>query len=236
MTYIINTSPVYGPDRYLRDGDTSLLLTYDPEKATEFQSRNDALLFLHQETDIEERHCTIIPKSPATKAFKHWISNGYLCGSRVRRDKARSRKYNGESKEVVLDWRIAHALNENGVRYEDYLTWPHLYECWTNLHSIGKRSDTDEVGITISVSKTDTFEVFEQEITYALQRIPYVNRDGKQELSIFDHFLSEGGNCVSLVVEGEGQFSICNGWGGTVMEKTTLKKAFNYLKEHRWYE
>jgi hypothetical protein len=227
--------PYYG--RISHDGFEEL---YNPEFATAFATAEEAMAWATENTTIEE-YISAIPAADAIAEFRKWADTGLTRGKRPLVNKDMNRMYNGEGKEDVLQWRMWARKNDGNVKFDVYRSWPDLYSVWSNVWGIKAWSDDEDaskwnVTFEIFVRKNSSFDLFNQELNYILPMVTVVDDDGWKELSVFDHYLCEGGNKVEIFVSPDGtKFATGNRWGRSD-EEMTMEELFNYLKKERWYE
>ena len=118
-------------------------------------------------------------------------------------------------------------------------TWPQLYSISKHLWDVeGYHSDDyKEIYTTFSVytRKDGNFEDFQRELNMVMDKVTYKDDDGFLVMSIFDHFLSEHGNSVSLLIHPKTkQVKVSGRWHKE--DFTSLEEAFNYMRRERYYE
>lgn len=89
--------------------------------------------------------------------------------------------------------------------------------------------------LVFTPEKDGNFEDFQRELNMVMDKITYKDEDGFLVMPIFDHFLSEHGNSVSLFIHPETkQVKVGGRWRKE--DFSSLKEAFNYLRRERYYE
>lgn len=150
-----------------------------------------------------------------------------------------SRPYNNEPLQEVIDWWIYSSANGDEIDYDDYKTWPELYSITNHLWSVNGYHSKDYKKLYISFDiyskQSGQFEDFEKELNMVLDKITFKDEEGYLILPIFNHYLSEHGNSVSLLIHPETKkVKIGGRWRDD--EFNSLEDAFNYIKKERWYE
>ena len=219
---------------YIKIDPDSAQQCYSPAVATVFGSKEDAMQWVHKNTSLSEYTSGVL-LTEAMADFESWLNTGgYRCEITLI-DNKYSRKYNNESKENVVDWLIWFKQNSNKVRYEDYATWPKLYELFNHIWELLRYED-NTLGFRMFIRSDSNLESFKNEIEYVLSKTTHRNKQSEKEIGIFDHYLSEHGNSVKISTDDSGLNFIVRSAYGSEKMKGTLDKIFNYLKSERYYE
>lgn len=241
MKYIISLFKGFaGQGYYVRDNKNGTWdEIYDPRQATPFASKMAANDWVKTKTTFAE-NATIEVAATEIENFEKWLATGGLRRSFTIVDLGFSRKYKNETPEEVLEWRweCKTKRDEQEVRYEDYRTWPELYTVFKHLWSVsGFYADSKREKINwtfeIRVEKTSKFDEFKKELDLVIDRV-MPNADGEKQFPVFDHYLSEGGNKVSLILTQDGKWEL-EGRYGSNREFKDLEDAFAYLCRERYY-
>lgn len=216
------------------DKDGVLLLGYhNPSSAKTFPLISEAKSFIEQFITFEGMKIFVLDAE--VKKFTDWMLNGCLYRSLPIKNKSLSRKYNGESKIEVLKWWIAYTQsNDFEIAQEDYGSWPHLYSMFKHLHSVEGFED-DSITFSLFTPKDGKFKDFKKELDLISPYCTCIDKKEGKIYHIFDHYLSEGGNSVSLIEYSHGDFSVRSG-SGSLIVSGNLEVCFDYLKRERWYE
>lgn len=207
-----------------------LLGFHNPRSAYQFSTISDAREFIEKFVTFSD--VKIIPIAKEIIKFDNWVKSGCLYRSLPVKNPKISKKYNGESKEDVLKWHIAYAKsNDFEISQDDYESWPGLYQKFKHLHSVQAFED-GTVTFEFMFPKSGGFCDFKKELDLVM---PYCTcKDGTGKLyHVFDHYLSENGNCVSLVGYKDGSFCVKSQY--SILVSGTLEDCFEYLKKERWY-
>jgi adenosine deaminase len=213
---------------------------YCPKFATRFETREKAQEFIDTYSSVAE-YSKVVDAATAIEEYDKWVESGTVRGTRKCINTTVSRPYNGESLDEVIDWWIYQKHNDNEIKYEHYETWPGLYSITKHLVEVGAyhNNDYSELFITflIRTSKDGEFSVFESELSKVMNRVTYKDDEGYLIFPILDHYLSEHGNSVSLLIHPETtKVKIGRGRYSSGDEFATLEGAFNYMKKERYYE
>jgi hypothetical protein len=242
MNYIIKHDFDQSIPYYVRLVDSKKFEeVYSPKFATQFETEKEAQKFIDTYSSVAE-YSKIVDAATAIEEYDKWVESGTVRGTRKCINTTVSRPYNGESLDEVIDWWIYQKHNDREIRYEHYKTWPNLYSITKHLFELQayhNNNDYSEIFITFQIStpRDGKFTEFESELGKVMNRVTYKDDDGYLIFPIFDHYLSEHGNSVSLLIHpettkvkiGRGRYS-----GGD--EFSTLEEAFNYMKKERYYE
>lgn len=219
---------------YVRVNPTDWDELYNPHFATLFASEKDANNWVKKNTTFAE-YAKAVDSEESIKKYNEWIDKGSIRRSFALVDNTLSRKYNGESAEDVLKWRLT--VEPDSIRYEDYATWPNLHQKFNNLFQIERyhrgKDEKTLISLSIFFRKTAKFKVFRKELDLVLPSVTLIE-DGYKIFSVFDHFLSEGGNSVKLFYKADNDCEVRGRYCNTI--KGTLKDCFDYLVKNRYYE
>lgn len=239
MTYIISQDFEQSTPYYVRVVDESTFdEVYNPEFATQFKTKKKAQEWIDISSSMKE-YSNVVDFDKSVQKYKEWAEAGTVRRTLSCINRTMSRKYNNEPLEEVIDWWIYEKTNDSEIDYEDYKTWPQLYSISKHLWNVsGYHSrDYEDLYVTFEIyTKQDSnFEDFQRELNLVLDKITYKDEDGFLILPIFDHYLSEGGNSVSLLIHPETkQVKIGGRW--RVIKFASLEDAFEYMKSERYYE
>lgn len=207
---------------------------FDPNFATVFAAQKDALTFAREITNCAE-YISAVSKDKALQDFEDWKRDGMVYGRRMIVDKSISRKYNNETPDEVLDWWIKYKNNnDSAIRYEDYKTWPKLYDVFECLWE-AKKYEIGAMSFEMRVGKETKFETFKDQLDKIIDHVTHLNEEDGKVIDIFDRFLSEGGNTVYLVVNKNGTYSV-NGRFNEIVKEKSLRECFDYLQKERYYK
>lgn len=209
-----------------------------PEHADTFRTKKEAKDFLANNIAWDVP-LEIVKLKDASEAWRMQLDDGIIirtipCKSPL------SRKYSGEGRDEVLKWRIEQrkAL-EASIDYEDYKTWPDLYEVFDHLWSVQMFRSADyndaHMSFQVRVARDSKYSNFKRELMKVLKHITYKDADGNLVLHVFDHFLSEGGNSVNLVITGKDTAKVVDRWDDAHVEGS-LRECFYYMCRERYYE
>jgi len=188
---------------YIQLSDTHWEESLCPYVATEFKSAVAATKWSKENTTFGEYAVALEPQ-PEKEKFDEWVKNGMVRRRFDILNKKLSRKYNGETPEEVLAWRISVREDVDAIRYEDYKTWPDLYSVFKHLFNCSSYYSKGEVGklqhsFSVYTRRDGKLDDFEKELNLILPHVTYLDDDGGKMINVFDHYLSEGGNSMSLV-------------------------------------
>lgn len=223
---------------YAKYNATDWNVVIGPDNASTFKTKKEAIR-ARKSNESSELSVTI-RYGQAKKEYDDWIANGSILQTRESLDKVNSRKYNNESPEKVLDWRLYHAENEHKISYDDYKTWPHLYDVFSHLWSVNRyipHNDNDPYELTIQIStrRDSSFDKFEKEVNLAYNHITMCH-DGFKIYDILDHYLSEGGRSATLCYDRDKNEAYLNERYGGESKHGTLKEIFELMKVDNYYE
>ncbi|MCP3699159.1 MAG: hypothetical protein GY920_11475 [Aliivibrio sp.] len=206
--------------------------TYNPWYATKFSSKKEAKDWIDMYSPLED-DSTVVAYKKEYDRFKEWCDKGMIKRSIECIDPSISRPYNDEKLEDVIDWWIR--SNGSYIKEEHYKTWPKLLSIACHLVDVEFFRE-DGVSFQIKTSRDGDFKVFEKELELVIDRVTRIDERGFLIFSVFDHYLSEGGNSVCLLIHPKTKEVEISGRYEGVIEFTSLKKAFKYLKKNRYYE
>jgi hypothetical protein len=214
---------------------------YSPKFASPFRTIKEAQEFIDTYSPVA-KYSKVVDAATAIEEYEKWVESGTVIGTRRCINTTASRPYNGESLDEVIDWWIYQKHNHSKIKSEHYKTWPKLY-CITkhlfDLEAYHKNNDYSEIYITFSIRtpKDGKFTEFEAELNKVINMVTYKDDEGYLIFPIFDHYLSEHGNSVSLLIHPE-MNKVKIGWGrySSGDEFASLEDAFNYMKRERYYE
>lgn len=183
-----------------------------------------------------------VESTDAIQEYENWVKSGSVRRTLACINTSMSRPYNDEPLDEVIDWWVYATENEDEIKYEHYETWPELHQVSKHLFSVeeyynfGNYSKRD-MTFQIYTNKKGKFKQFEFELGKVLDKVTYKDEDGYLIFPIFDHYLSEGGNSVSLMIHPETKKVKIEGrYDWDYYEFSSLKDAFEYMKEERYYE
>lgn len=208
---------------------------YNPEFATEFKTKKAAIDWSKENSTLSE-YAVALDKDKEIKKFQAWCKDGMIRCNRELVNKEISRKYEGEDKYKVLEWWISRINEDASVRFEDYKTWPHLFQVFTNLHGVesyrGNKDTKSYISFQMSCKPDADFQTFKEELELVLPIINYLNKEYKT-ISIFDHGLSEV-DTYYFYYKDDKDCYIKGRWSEKV--KGTLEEVFKYWKKELYYE
>lgn len=211
---------------------------YDPQQATQFKTKKEAQKWIDFASQMK-RNSKVVEYQESVQQFLDWANNGMVRRTLNCINRVMSRPYNNESLEEVIDWWIYSRTNDDEIDYDDYKTWPELYNITKHLWGVNGYCSKDYKKLYISFEiyskQSGQFEDFEKELNMVLDKITFKDEEGYLILPIFDHYLSEHGNRVRLLIHPETKkIKIGGRWRDD--EFNSLEDAFNYIKKERWYE
>lgn len=225
--YIIKVFDQY----FLKDDGDYVIETHSPILATDFKTKKEAKDYVAKNTEWKE-YATIVKRTQKmVDEFNAWLSTM----QRRRIEKIdRSGKYDfNQSKhgrdEVFDFWMNKHS-KPGAMSDESFLTWPYLSAYFKNLYSVGRTGD-NQYYVECWFRVGDDYNTFEKEMVYLFDHVTV----DELKISVFDHFLCEGGNKVD--------FTINRSLSEVTVEERFNKKSFKSLKEcfdfmvkERYYE
>jgi len=211
---------------------------YNPKFATRFNTKKEALEFINTYSSMAE-FSKVVEASDAIDTYDKWANSGTVRRTLSCINTAKSRPYNGESLDEVIDWWIYQKHNDDEIKYKHYQTWPELYSICKHLWDVSAYHNGDYselyIAFDIRTSRDGIFEEFEAELNKVIDKVTYKDDDGYLIFPVFDHYLSEHGNSVSLLIHPETKkVKVSGRWRGE--DFASLEDAFNYLKLERYYE
>jgi hypothetical protein len=240
MTYIIQHDFNQEVPYFVRVvNNTTFEEIYDPQQATQFKTKKEAQKWI----DFASRMKTnskVVEYQESVQQFLDWANNGMVRRTLNCINRIMSRPYNNESLEEVIDWWIYSRHNESEIDFDDYKTWPKLYSISKHLFEVnGYHSDDYKetyISFEIYSNKDGQFKDFETELNMVLDKVTLKDKEGYLVLPIFDHYLCEHGNSVSLLIHPETKKVKIGAGRWRQDEFSSLEDAFNYIKTERWYE
>lgn len=215
-----------------KDDKTLTLLAYhNPNFAAKFPTKEKAKQFIDNFIALDG--IKILSFEGEQKKFDKWIKTGFLYRTLPIKNKFVSRKYKGESALEVLKWKLAYAKSDDlEVDYDDFETWPELWEKFEHLHDV-EAYDDGSISFELYFPRGGKFKTFKKEFELALKHCTS-EKNGDKCFSVYDHFLGEGGNFVYLVAKADGSYSVSDRHNDDIVSGD-LKSCFNYLSAERWY-
>lgn len=241
MTYIIKHDFNQNVSYFVRVvDDTTFDEVYDPRFATQFKTKKEAQEWIDVSSSMK-KYSKVVDFAEHLLKYEEWFNSGTVRRSLSCINRTMSRQYNNESLEEVIDWWIYQENNDDEIDFEDYKTWPHLYSISKHLWGVNgyHSSDYKELYVTFEIytRQNGNFDEFQNELNMILNKVTYKNEDGYPILPIFDHYLSEHGDSVSLLIHPETQQVKIEGrYSYNNQEFSSLEKAFNYMKKERYYD
>lgn len=229
-----------GTNYYVRDNENGTWdEILDPHFATVFNQKKQAKDWAKENITFTE-YVKVVQSEPEDKKFDEWVQKGMIRRSFNVINKEISRKYNNESPEDVLKQLILfQRTDENEYSYKDYATWPNLNSVFEFLFDtesyVSRKNDDDYHTFSIYVKPDSKYKNFEKEIQLIIPHITYFDSDGGKIISIFDRFLSAGGDSACLVANNDGTFSV-KGAYFRPLEHKSLEECFGFIKKYRYYE
>ena len=239
MTYIIKHDFNQNVPYYVRVvNNTTFEEIYDPKQATQFKTKKEAQKWIDFASQMKT-NSKVVEYRESVQQFLDWANNGMVRRTLNCINRTMSRPYNNEPLEEVIDWWIYSRANDGEIDYDHYKTWPELYSITKHLWDVNGYHSKDYKKLYISFDiyskQIGQFEDFEKELNMVLDKITFKDEEGYLILPILDHYLSEHGNSVSLLIHPETKkVKIGGRWRDD--EFNSLEDAFNYIKKERWYE
>jgi hypothetical protein len=219
--------------------DTTFQEIYDPYFAWTFPTKEDAQKWINTYSSMSDVS-KIVDQKSAIEKYQNWISSGAIRRTLKLINTKKSRPYNNESLDEVIDWWIYQTHNDSEIKYEHYETWPELNEMSKHLFNIEAYHTLDysELYITFQIytKKSGNFKEFEAELNRVMNKVTYKTDDGFLIFPIFDHYLSEHGNSVCLEIHPETKQARISGRYYSDEDYDSLEDAFKYMKKVRYYE
>jgi hypothetical protein len=239
MTYIIQHDFNHSVPYFVRVvNNTTFEEIYDPQQATQFKTKKEARNWIDFALPLKT-NSKVVEYQESVQQFLDWANNGMVMRSLNCINRTMSRPYNNESLKEVIDWWIFLGTNASKIDFHDYQTWPRLCRISEHLWDVVGYHSKDYTKVYISFEiyskQSGQFEDFEKELNMVLDKITFKDEEGYLILPISDHYLSEHGNSVSLLIHPETKkVKIGGRWHDD--EFNSLEDAFNYIKKERWYE
>lgn len=239
MTYIIQHDFNQDIPYYVKTVDnTKFDEVYNPKIATQFKTKKEAQQWIDVYSSMKS-HSKVVDFEKSVQKYEEWVNGGTVRRTLACINRTMSRKYNNESLEDIIDWWIYQRNNDDEIDFDDYKTWPQLHTIAKHLWDVeGYHSkDYKEIYITFEIYTPEdgNFEDFQRELNMVMDKVTYKDDDGFLIMPIFDHFLSEHGNSVSLLIHPETkQVKVGGRWRKE--DFPSLKEAFNYMRRERYYE
>ena len=210
--------------------------TYNPSVATVFKTKESASQKAETHTTMSE-YMVPVDYDREESEFEVWVEEGM-----IRRSfgplSTLNRKYNGESADEVLQWWLElQKQDEDSVQYEVYRTWPKLYavfnHLWDTQSYIDRETCERSHSVSVYTARNGNYGSFREEVEKVLNYVTLTDENGGKILDVFDHYLSENGNSVSLVIQQDGLWRV---EGRASFGPDDPEKVFNFLRKNRWYE
>jgi hypothetical protein len=239
MSYIIQHDFNQSVPYFVRVvNNTTFEEIYDPKQATQFKTKKEAQKWIDFASQMKT-NSKVVEYRESVQQFLDWANNGMVRRTLNCINRTMSRPYNNEPLEEVIDWWIYSRANDGEIDYDDYKTWPNLYSISKHLWDVNGYHSKDYKKLYISFDiyskQSGQFEDFKKELNIVLDKITFKDEEGYLILPIFDHYLSERGDSVSLLIHPETKkVKIGGRWHKE--EFPSLEDAFNYIKKERWYE
>lgn len=209
---------------------------YSPVFATRFATKKEATSWSKENTTYGE-YAVACSAQKEIEKYEKFLAEGTIRRSFELLDKTVSRKYNNESPEEILKWWISYKGDDH-VRHEDYMTWPDIYTCFKYLHVVELWNSKDYkekyLSFQMKVSPDGNLEDFKKELNLVVEDITRLDEDGNKVISIFDHYLCEGGDSVNFLIRPNGTYAIEGRYTHKV--SGTLEEVFKYWKAERYYD
>jgi hypothetical protein len=241
MNYIIKHDFNQNVPYYVRlVDDKTFDEIYDPTFATQFNTKNKAQKWIDTYSSMAE-HSQVVETADAIQEYGKWVKSGSIRRTLACVNTSMSRPYNDEPLDEVIDWWIYAKNNNREIKYEHYQTWPDLYGISKHLWSVNRYSNRDYteyyISFEIYTRRDGKFEDFESELNKVIDKVTFKDDEGYLIFSILDHYLSEHGNSVSLLIHPESKHVKISGrYSYDNNEFSSLEDAFNYMKKERYYE
>lgn len=235
--YVVNFNTLMGLVEYLGVEDDLIKTVLDPNFAKLFKTKAAANTFMKKNVAWDVEH-KVITFAYAIKKWKADAADGVVI--RIISNKSPlSRKYDGEGPDEVLKWRIEqYKADESSIDYEDYATWPNLYSVFKHLWGVQGYYSSDyknkHMTFQVRVAKDSKYGEFKRELAKVLPHVTMKDDDGNPILDVFDHYLSEHGNSVSLVITGKDKAKVVGRYSEHV--SGSLRDCFDYMCRERYYE
>lgn len=213
---------------------------YNPKFATQFDTQKAAMTWVNRSSSMS-KYSKIVDAESAIQEYENWVNSGSVRRTLACINQTMSRPYNNETVDEVIDWWLYQRENDDEIKYEHYETWPKLYSITKHLWDVESHHNREYTELfhtfQIFTNRDGNFTDFEKEINKVLNKVTYKNEDGYLIFPIFDHFLSEYGNSVSLLIHPDTkQVKIKGSYLWDKKEFSSLEDAFEYMKQERYYE
>lgn len=213
---------------------------YNPEFASQFKTEKDAAEWVNTYSPMQ-KYSEVVKLEDALQRYKKFVSGGTVRRTLACINTSMSRPYAGEPLKEVIDWWEYQRKHDGEIKFEHYQTWPKLYQLSKHLWDVsGYHSrDYSELYITFEIftSRQGNFKEFSEELNMVMDKVTYKDEDGYLIFPVFDHFLSEHGNSVSLQIHPEtGRARIGGRYYWEEGDSDSLEDAFNYMRRERYYE
>ena len=239
MKYVIKMFEEY----YFRDAGDCVEELYDLEQATIFTSKKSAKEAIHTLAGMGD-YCDILKFDDIIEDFRKWKDAGMVRRTLHKVDESKSKKYDGEGLEEVIEHRIW-AFNNPQSRYEDAKTWPDVGHFLENFYDTEFYSNHDYteryMSFQIKLHKQKSvFSKFKEEMEKLLPHVTYVDEDGEgyKIFRVFEHTLGEHGIYSFYYDESQDFHKIVKTTYGSDRDtfKGTLKQCFEKLKKYHYKE
>lgn len=242
MIYIQNLQQYLGLNTYILLQDNELLSTLNPNKATSFNSFDEAFKFVSKYIKNIDSINLVNNISEDIEIFNKWTNNPIIYKEKVLSES--SYKYTNENAKDVFLWILNKntilAKNEGTFRSEDVYTWQ-LESHFSNISNIDCFIDNNEVVncIEMKVSENSDFESFQKELSLLLSYHNYKAENTDLNclaIPIFDHECCQFAKYYLFVYE-NGKYSIDTDslQSDTLHNSFDLEYIFKYWKEYRYY-
>ncbi len=213
---------------YAMDAGTQFIETYSLHQATEFPSKEAATQWINDFTDYAE-FSEVIEKTPElVDAYDKWAE------TMVRRvfdkvDKTGKDDYNPKThtKIDILNFHLYEKWNSK-ISRDSARTWPNLFFSeFVALKSVGNANEPGNLSAEISVKHDANVDDVIDELKFFMNHIGVT----EQTFGVFDFYLCEHGNKVSLSLYPEDEAEI----SGRMSLEGTWSQCIQYLINHRYY-
>jgi len=242
MTYIIKHDFEQEVPYYVRLTDNKTFdEIYNPKFATQFNTKKEAKQWINTYSSMA-RYSKVVEIADAIEQFEKMVNSGTIRRTLSCINTSKSRPYNNETVDEVIDWWIYMKENDRGIKFEHYQTWPHLYQIRKHLWDVRRYSNRryTEYYLTFEIytKQEGKFEEFEAELNKVMDRVTYKDEEGYLIFPIFDNYIPEHGNSVSLLIHPETKkVKIGGRYSWNENEFSSLEDAFNYyMKKERYYD
>jgi len=232
--YILRSFDKYYID--INEGGDKFIETYSPRQATQFETEKEALEWANEYSGWGDRSFDCVKATDKLfNDFDEWAKT--MTRRKVTKlDKSGKWDYDPSRHTVadVIQFFISHD-DYSEVPFDSYITWPRLYNISSHIWSVKKyANDSFTFGFYFS-PEDSSYDNFKEDFNLAMSFNPTaVDRDGELFFSVFDNYLSEGGNTVSLHKSGD-EFVVKHR-GTSEIVRGSLKDCYDYLLKHRFYE